>query len=179
MTGLTRLGRFEGRMATAGAGMCLLAMMFMTVTSVFGRYVLGADLIPGSYNIVERVLFPLLVFSALPLAHRDGTFPRLGITEGALPPRARAGVAAFVLAVEVIVFGLLLWYVAGFAWQGYVTGRQMQIGTTYWPLYPVLAMMPLAFWLMLIEMVRLVAAEVRQALGRPRSLSLTTAPRHR
>ena len=49
-------------------------------------------------------------------------------------------------------------------WQGYASGRQMQIGTTYWPLYPVLAMVPLSFGLMLIEMVRLIVGDVRQAL---------------
>ena len=58
----TWLGRLEGGMASVGAGLCLLAMMFMTVGSVFGRYLLGADLIPGGYNIIERLLFPLLVF---------------------------------------------------------------------------------------------------------------------
>ena len=175
----TWLARLEWGMASAGAGLCLLAMMFMTVVSVCGRYLLGADLLPGSYNIIERLLFPLLVFWALPLAHREGTFPRLGMAQDALPSRAHASVAAFVVAVEVIVFGLVLWYVAGFAWQGYVSGRQMQIGTAYWPLYPVLAMVPLSFALMLIEMVRLVVADVRKALARPGSSSLTTAPPQR
>lgn len=160
----TRVERLEGGLASVGAGLCLLAMMLMTVVSVFGRYLLGTDLIPGGYNIIERLLFPLLVFWALPLAHRAGTFPRLELIEDALPPRAHAWMKALVLAVEVVVFSLLLWYVAGFAWQGYVSGRQMQVGTTYWPLYPVLAMVPLSFGLMLAEMVRLVVEEVRQAL---------------
>ena len=164
----TWLGRLEGGMASVGAGLCLLAMMLMTVVSVFGRYLLGADLIPGGYNIIERLLFPLLVFWALPLAHREGTFPRLEMMQDALPARAYAWVTAAVLVVEATVFGLLLWHVASFAWQGYVSARQMQVGTTYWPLYPVLAMVPLSFGLMLIEMVRLVVVDVRKACARPR-----------
>ena len=110
------------------------------------------------------MLFPLLVFWALPLAHREGTFPRLEMLQNALPPRAHAWVKVFVLAVEAVIFSLLLWYVARFAWQGYASGRQMQIGTTYWPLYPVLAMVPFSFGLMLIEMVRLIVGDVRKAL---------------
>ena len=153
-TNLTRawlwLGRFEGGLASIGAGLCLLAMLIMTVVSVFGRYVLGADLVPGGYNIIERLLFPLLVFWGLPLAHREGTFPRFEMAQDALPPRVRASVAALVVAVEAFVFGLLLWHVAVFAWQGYASDRQMQIGTTFWPLYPVLAMVPLSFGLMVI-----------------------------
>ncbi len=160
----TWLGRLEGGMASAGAGLCLLAMLIMTVISVFGRYVLGADLVPGGYNIIERLLFPLLVFWGLPLAHREGTFPRFGMAQDALPPRAHAAVAAVVVAVEALVFVLLLWHVTAFAWQGYTSGRQMQIGTSFWPLYPVLAMVPLSFGLMLIEMVRLVVSDVRTAL---------------
>ena len=53
----TWVERIEGGMASVGAGLCLLAMLLMTVVSVFGRYVLGADLIPGTYNIIERLLF--------------------------------------------------------------------------------------------------------------------------
>ena len=153
-------------MASVGAGLCLLAMLLMTVVSVFGRYVLGVDLIPGTYNIIERLLFPLLVFWALPLAHREGTFPRLGVAEAALPPRVQAGMAAIVLMVEAVVFALLFWYAARFAWEGFVSGRQMQIGTAYWPLFPVLVMVPLAFGLMLAEMVRLVVVNLRNALAR-------------
>ena len=157
--------RLEGGMASVGAGLCLLAMLLMTVVSVFGRYVLGADLIPGTYNIIERLLFPLLVFWALPLSHREGTFPRLHIGQAALPPRAQAGVAAVVLTVEAVVFTLLFWYAARFAWEGFVSGRQMQIGTTYWPLFPVLVMVPLSFGLMLAEMVRLIAVEAGRVMS--------------
>ena len=167
MRGWTRLGRIEGGMASVGAGLCLLAILLMTIVSVFGRYVLGADLIPGTYNIIERLLFPLLIFSALPLAHREGTFPRLGMVQAALPPRVRAGGEAIVLMVEVVVFTLLCWYAARFAWEGYLDDREMQIGATYWPLFPVLAIVPLAFGLMLAEMVRQVVADVRIALSRP------------
>lgn len=78
---MTRLWKaiwhFEWGMASIGAGLCLLMMMMITVLSVFGRYVLHTDMIPGAYNIVERILFPLMVFWAMPLAHREKLFPRL------------------------------------------------------------------------------------------------------
>jgi len=157
----TWIGQIEGGLASVGGGLCLLTMLLVTVVSVFGRYVLGVDLIPGSYNVVERVLFPLLIFWALPLAHREGTFPKLGILESLVPPRVHAGVAAVVLIVESVVFAILAWYVGWFAWEALVEGRQMQIGTVYWPLFPVLIMMPVAFLLMLAEMVRLAIVELR------------------
>ncbi|BCH33335.1 hypothetical protein MesoLjLc_52650 [Mesorhizobium sp. L-8-10] len=153
--------QFEWGMASIGAGLCLLAMMLMTVISVFGRYVLHLDLIPGAYNIIERILFPLMVFWALPTAHREKTFPRLESFPGALSPFWRTVVSAFVLAVEIVIYGIALWFVTRFVWGSIQSGRPMQVGTNFWPLWPVLLMMPLAFALMLLEMARLLAADVR------------------
>jgi TRAP-type C4-dicarboxylate transport system permease small subunit len=152
---------FEWGMAAIGAGICLFAMMMITVISVFGRYFLHADLIPGAYNIVERVVFPLMVFWALPLAHREGMFPRLeGVTD-ALPSRLRSLVNAFVLLVEVLVYAAILWLIVHFVWDSIKVNRPMQLGSSFWPLWPILIMMPLAFGLMLLEMCRLLVADAR------------------
>jgi TRAP-type C4-dicarboxylate transport system permease small subunit len=156
---------FEWGMAAIGAGICLFAMMMITVISVAGRYFLHMDLIPGAYNIVERVVFPLMVFWALPLAHREGMFPRLEGMTDALAPRARALVSAFVLLVEVLIYAGILWLILYFVWDSIKVNRPMQLGSSFWPLWPILIMMPLAFGLMLLEMVRLLVADARRAFG--------------
>ena len=71
------IDRIEGGMASVGAGLCLLAMIVITVLSVIGRYILQQDLIPGAYNLIERVTFPLIVFWAVPLAVGQGHLPAL------------------------------------------------------------------------------------------------------
>lgn len=157
---------FEWGLAAIGAGLCLLAMVLITVISVFGRYMLQADLIPGAYNIIERIIFPLLVFAALPMTHREGTFPRLELLADAVPPRARLAISVFVLLVEIAVYAVVLWFVSRFVWGGIQTNRTMQIGTGFWPLWPVIIFMPLAFGLMLLEMIRLFVADVRALFGR-------------
>lgn len=157
---------FEWGMASIGGGICLILMVFITVISVFGRYVLQTDLIPGAYNIVERIVFPLMVFWALPMAHREGSFPRLEIVPDALPPRAKAALHVFVVAVEAVIYALVLYYVTRFVWAGIQSNRTMQIGTNVLVLWPVIIMMPIAFALMLLEMVRLVYEDFRNALGR-------------
>ena len=159
------IGQLEWGMAAIGAGTCLFLMMIVTVVSVLGRYFLHADLIPGAYNIIERVMFPLMVFWALPIAHREATFPRLETFADAQPPRRRAMISAFVLAVEVVIYALVLWYVVRFVWSSIQTNRTMQIGTDFWPLWPILIMMPLAFGLMLLEMCRLMWRDVRRVMG--------------
>jgi TRAP-type C4-dicarboxylate transport system permease small subunit len=162
-----RLGKLEWGMASIGAGLCLFVMMMITVISVFGRYVLQTDLVPGAYNIIERVVFPLLIFWALPLAHREGVFPRLEIVADALPFTARKLLAICVVTVELAIFILLTWYVAKFAWAGFASARTMQIGSDYYPLWPLLMMVPLAFALMIVEMIATLLRDGR-ALARGR-----------
>lgn len=159
------IGTLEWWLAAAGAGTMLFVMMMVTVISVAGRYFLHADLIPGAYNIVERVIFPLLVFWALPLAHREGMFPRLETFADAQPPRRRAFIATVVTFVEVAIYAVLLWYVAKFFWASYNTNRTMQIGSTFLPLWPVLASMPLAIALMVLEMGRQLYHSLRALCG--------------
>ena len=150
------LGRIEGGMASIGAGLCLFAMMLITVISVVGRYVLQQDLVPGAYNLIERVAFPLIVFWAVPMAHREATFPRFDMVVLALSPRIRRWVCVFVGLVELVIYAVVMWYVLRFTWRGIVDDRTMQIGADFWPIWPVLVMMPLAFFLMMLEMGRLV-----------------------
>lgn len=157
------IARLEWGMASLGAGLALFVIMMITILGVFGRYVLGTDLIPGGYNLIERVAFPLLVFLAVPLAYREGRFPRFDVLESHLPPRVGKWVKAFVLVVECVVFGIVLYFSVLFAWDAVASGRQMQIGTRLWPAWPVMIMMPLAFALVWMEMLRRGWQSIRSA----------------
>lgn len=157
------IDRIEGGMASVGAGLCLLAMIVITVLSVIGRYILQQDLIPGAYNLIERVTFPLIVFWAVPLAHRQGTFPRFDMVINSFSPATRRWVSAVVLLVELVVYALVMWYVLRFTWTSIENDRTMQIGTDFWPIWPILVMLPLAFALMMLEMCRLVWDEISGA----------------
>lgn len=156
---------FEYGLANIGAGACLFLMMVVTVLSVFGRYVLEVDLIGGAFNMVERIFFPLMVFWAMPLAYREGAFPRLAVIVDGLPARRRALAAVLVTLVELMIFAALVYYTGRFALDGIRTGLTAPIGTNHWPIYPVLAMVPLCFALMALEMVRLILADLRKVLG--------------
>jgi TRAP-type C4-dicarboxylate transport system permease small subunit len=157
------IDRIEGGMASVGAGLCLLAMIVITVLSVIGRYILQQDLIPGAYNLIERVTFPLIVFWAVPLAHRQGTFPRFDMVINSFSPNLRRWVSAVVLLVELVVYAVVMWYVLRFTWTSIENDRTMQIGTDFWPIWPILVMLPLAFALMMLEMCRLVWDEISGA----------------
>ncbi|NYT64434.1 TRAP transporter small permease [Alcaligenaceae bacterium] len=146
------IDRFEGRLAAVGAGTALMFMVVVTVLSVVGRYWLQTDLIPGSYNMIERVFFPLIVFWAIPYAHRKGTFPRFDSVSNSLPASVQRWLQALLLAVELVIHAVLMWYIMRYTWSSIEIARTMQIGTRLWPMWPVLIMMPLAFALLILEM---------------------------
>lgn len=155
------IGHLNWALAAFGGGACVLALIALTVLTVFGRYVLHSDIIPGGYNMIEGVIFPLLVFWGLPLAHAQGAFPRLETLSGALPQRLAHFVALIVFIVEAIIYAIVLWYCAKFAWAAIEIGRQVQIGTGYWQAWPIFVMAPLSFALMTLEVLRLMVAEAR------------------
>lgn len=147
----------EYGLAAVGAGAALTMIMLVTVLSVAGRYVLHTDLIPGAYNLVERVLFPLMVFWALPLSHRENMFPKLELLMGSrMSYRTRGAIAVLVGLVELLVYAVLLYFIWLFLDRAITSNRTLMIGVDKWPMWPVAIMMPLAFGLMMIEMVRLI-----------------------
>ncbi|RRH78191.1 TRAP transporter small permease [Falsigemmobacter faecalis] len=152
----------EYGLVAVGSGLSLLAIMLVTVLSVAGRYLFHTDLIPGAYNLIERVLFPLMVFWALPVAHRDGMFPKLELVMGAhLRPRSRAMIAVFVGLVELMVYGVLMYFIWIFVERAILSNRTLMIGVETWLMWPVAIMMPIAFGLMMLEMFRLIWRDVQ------------------
>jgi TRAP-type C4-dicarboxylate transport system permease small subunit len=82
-------------------------------------------------------------------------FPKFDMLQAKLPPLVHRILASLVLLVEIIIFLVVMWYVTEFAWKSAESGRQFQISSTHWPIWPVILMVPLAFGLMLLEMFRL------------------------
>lgn len=154
--------RFEYGLAALGAGLCLIVIMLITVASVIGRYFLQIDLIPGGYNIIERIFFPLLVFMAVPIAHREGTFPRFELLADTLPDLPRKLIAVLVVLVEAVVYAVLFWLVIRFTANAIDQQRTMQIGTGVVAMWPVLIFAPLMIALVLLEALRLVWRDFRQ-----------------
>ena len=154
--------RFEYGLAALGAGLCLIVIMLITVASVIGRYFLQIDLIPGGYNIIERIFFPLLVFMAVPIAHREGTFPRFELLADTLPDLPRKLIAVLVVLVEAVVYAVLFWLVIRFTANAIDQQRTMQIGTGVVAMWPVLIFVPLMIVLVLLEALRLVWRDFRQ-----------------
>lgn len=162
----TVLHKAENWLAGAFSGLCLIAIILITVLSVIGRYFLQTDIIPGSYNIIERIVFPLLVFCAMPLAHRDGVFPRFELLADALPGKLRVLVGLIVIAVELAVYTVVFYYAAKFLVGSIEVGRMMQIGVNVVPLSPILAFIALAFGIIMLETLRLVGRDLALFLGR-------------
>lgn len=95
------------------AGTALLAMVFVTVIDVFGRYVLGKPVTSG-HALVQALVF-VVVFLGLPLLSSIRGYMQVELLKTALPPalaRARERLVEGAAAACLTVFGLQ------FLWQG-------------------------------------------------------------
>lgn len=161
---LSMLSKIELRLCAIGSGACLLLMVFIIITSVMGRYLLHTDLIPGTYNIIERVLFPVLVFCAIPITYREGMFPRVTYF------RSKFSVTLDIVAswtcriVEACLYLVIVCYTFRFAWQGLVESRTMQIGSETWILWPILCLLPVTFALVLANVLGDILSSIREGI---------------
>lgn len=150
---MSYLESFE-KLLIYASGVSLFGMMLITVISVLGRYFFRTDAIPGAYNIVERILFPLLVFWALPLAYKEGTFPKLEfILDRTGSQRIKKNVKYLTIGVELAIYCLVLYFVFRYTVTGIQNNQLMQIGTKRLSLYPILIMVPISFALLVMEAV--------------------------
>jgi len=152
---------FERGLAAIVAGSALFLIIGITVLSVIGRYFFHVDIIPGSYNIIERIIFPILVFAAIPIAHREGIFPRFELIAVNLPPFLNKIIGLIVLTVELAIYGIVFYFCFTFLLRAVESGRSIQIGTDVFPMSPILAIIVLAFGLVAIEALRLVYRDVQ------------------
>ena len=145
----TLLPRLTSRLCLFGSGTCLILMVFIIIVSVMGRYLFHSDLIPGSFNIIERILFPILVFCAIPLSHQEGMFPSVTFFRTMLPKRAQGVAEMLCSAVDALIYGLVVIYAFRFAWSAVISARTMQIGSSTMLLWPILWLVPVVFVLVL------------------------------
>lgn len=159
------LSRIESKLCIMGSGTCLILMVFTIITSVLGRYLLHTDLIPGSFNIIERILFPTLVFCAVPITYREGMFPRVTYFRSKFSGRLASFFDLLCLCLETALYLVIVSYTFRFAWQAVIESRTMQIGSETWLLWPILLLVPTIFLLVLLN--TLVDIYVRLWPGKP------------
>lgn len=137
-------------MANIG-GLSLAIMIVLTILSVFGRYFLRTDLIPGVYNIIERLLFPIVVFMAVPRAYTDRSFPKLQMVTTRLAPNKEKIVNIIILFVELATYSLITYYIIEYFYGALIAGQQIQISTVRWPFWPVMFLVVLSYIFLTLE----------------------------
>ncbi|PLW82052.1 TRAP transporter small permease [Kineobactrum sediminis] len=159
---LSIISKIEFRLCAVGSGACLLLMVLIIITSVFGRYLLHTDLIPGTFNIIERILFPVLVFCAIPITYREGMFPRVTYFRSKFPAKLDLAAHWLCVLVEASLYLVIVCYTFRFAWQGLVESRTMQIGSETWILWPILWLLPVTFIIVLVNILGDVLSKIRK-----------------
>ncbi|BBO73094.1 hypothetical protein DSCW_05110 [Desulfosarcina widdelii] len=146
------IAKVDGLFEYVGGLFCFL-LMISVVLQVLGRYFFKHDLIPGIYNIIESYLFPIVVLLALGGSYRVELWPKLDIFIEQLDPAKRRSVNLVTLSIEFLLYFLITIFTANYALKMVNEGRLMQAGATMYPLYPVLCIVPFAFFILSLEII--------------------------
>lgn len=141
------------RVALAGAmlsGVAVLAMMSFIVADVISRNFLGGS-IPGSFEVAQNYLMPVTVFPALAYVYGTGVLPRMDLLSGRMPTGLRTGLVHALLAIEVVVFAVLVQYTWAYAVDGRERGVSFPAGGDLFTLWPLFFLVPLGFAMVLVE----------------------------
>lgn len=151
-------------------GLSLIMIVVLTVISVAGRYFLKLDTIPGVYNIIERVLFPVLVFLAIPLTYFEGRFPNLEMLIEKFPSKLNKITKSVITGLEFLIYSIIFWFVLIFTIGLIQKGQQIQVGAVRWSFAPIIVLLPISFLLLAISVGYFLNTYIRKDTEQDRSI---------
>lgn len=163
--------RWWRRLTAAAAilsGTTIFALMLFIVTDVVRRNLTGGS-IPGSFEIAEKYFMPVAVFPALAYVYGTGVLPRMELVRDRLPAAVRTATAHALLAVELVVLALVVYYTWGYAEDARAREVAFPAGGSLYTQWPLFYLVPLAFLMLLVETLFVV---VRNLTSGPVGLSM-------
>lgn len=134
------------------SGFFIVIMMLLISLDVLFRSILSIS-IPGSYEMTERYLMPLVFFPIFFYVYKSNSLPNLEFFVQNFNVKIRQFVQIVLLITELIVFVLLT--IAG--WQKAVEATQELLSFpaagNMFPLYPFLYLVPIGFSLLIIGVI--------------------------
>lgn len=165
--------RAWGHVKLAGAllsGLAIFSMMLFIVADVVSRNYLGGS-IPGSFEVAQNYFMPLSVFPGLAYVYGSGILPRMDLLRDRLPSGVRTIITQVLIALEVVVFSLLIYYTWNYAISGMDRGVAFPAGGSLYTLWPLFFLVPLGFAMVLLETIFVL---VRNLVGEDASLTMAS-----
>lgn len=153
-----------GYVKIAGAllsGFAIFVMMCLIVADVVSRNFLGGS-ISGTFEIAQNYFMPLSVFPGLAYVYGSGVLPKMDLMMHRFPRRIQDGATYALLVLELLMFGLLVYYTWGYAMNGMERGVAFPAGGSLYTLWPLFFFVPLGFTMILIETLFVLARNVTQ-----------------
>jgi len=119
-------------LATVGAIFILLMAIYITA-DVGGRYLFNSP-VPAAFEIA-KTLMAFIAFLALAYTLSRGGHLRLGFVYQRFGPRGQAVVDILSSFIGLILFGVITWQAAGWAWEAWQTKEYME-GILKIPYFP-------------------------------------------
>lgn len=153
-----------GYIKIAGAlisGLAILVMMCVIVADVVSRNFLGGS-ISGTFEIAQNYFMPLSVFPGLAYVYGSGVLPKMDLMMHRFPTRFQEGTIYALLVLELLMFGLLVFYTWGYAMNGMERDVAFPAGGSLHTLWPLFFFVPLGFAMIMIETVFVLTRNLTQ-----------------
>lgn len=132
------------------SGLSVLIIMGIIVVDVILRNIFN-DSISGNYEIIQKYFMPLAVFPALALTYGSGLMPRLEMFVVKMPAKIQKYIAVALAVIDLIIMLLITVYTLNYAVQALGEKITFPAGGSMYPLYPVLFIVPIGFFMLAIE----------------------------
>lgn len=135
----------------AFAGISLALIVLATVISVIGRYFVKADLLPGVYNYIERIFFPVSTYCAFALSYREGMWPAMDVVLKKIEFTKAKAMKIIITVIEMIIYTVLTIFVFRYVTSAIQSGATILVDVNVLSMTPLLLLLLLAFILLVAE----------------------------
>lgn len=136
------------------SGISLAIIVVLSVLSVIGRYFLKTDLIPGVYNYIERIFFPVSTFCAFAASYGEGMWPAMDVILRKSKFKTAKIMKIFISITEMSIFTIMFIFVFRYVINSIKAGATILVDVHVWSMTPLLLLLIMAFLLLLIESFR-------------------------
>lgn len=145
-----RLFGYLKKLCIVISGLAIAVMIILITLDVTSRNILQSG-IPGSYEIVESILMPTVIFWAILITYASGSIPRLDMLTNKFSEKMQFSVGIVLILIDIFIYGLMTIYSWSRAAIALKTGIAISAGGTLISISPIFLFVPIGFLFVTIE----------------------------
>ncbi|WP_067724493.1 TRAP transporter small permease [Oceanobacillus damuensis] len=144
--------KYVKRLSLIISGIALAFMILVISVDVFTRNIVSYG-IPGSYEIVESIIMPTVIFWAFIITYSSGSIPRIDMLTEKFNENIKFAIGILLISIDIFIYSLMTYYGWSRAEIALTSGVSISAGGSLISIAPVFVFLPIGFLLVTIEAV--------------------------